>query len=81
MWNRLMKSFLPLSLMILFVMNVGIMEKEETKVWIVESTSSQCYHIDKNCRTLKSATHPIKSVTLQEAKTMGKRACKVCTSK
>ena len=79
MRNRFMKAFLPLFIVLFFAVNTGMAASGETKVWIVQSSSSQCYHIDKNCRTWKSAKNPIKSVTLQEAKKMGKRPCKVCS--
>ena len=79
MRNRFLKAFLPLLLIPLLSLNSGWTMRGETKVWIVESTSSKCYHLDKDCRTLKVAKHPIKCITLQEAKNMGKRACKVCS--
>lgn len=78
--NRYLKASLPFFLKLFFAINIGMTISGDTKVWIVQSTSSQCYHVDKNCRTLKAAKHPIKSVTLQEAKRMGKRSCKVCSS-
>ena len=78
MLNRWLKAFLPLLFMAIFAVNASMASSGEMKVWIVQSTSSGCYHVDKNCRSLKNAKHPIKSVSLQEAKNMGRRACKVC---
>ena len=56
--------------------NVGSLKDGE--VYVIESTSSKCYHIDKNCVTLKNATHRLKKVTEEEAEAMGKRPCKKC---
>ena len=79
MLNRWLKAFLPMLFIAIFAATARMASSEETKVWIVNSTSSECYHVDKNCRSLKAAKHPIKSVSLQEAKKMGRRACKVCS--
>ena len=48
------------------------------EVYVVNSSSSQCYHIDKNCVTLKNATHKLIKVSKEEAVEMGKRPCKKC---
>lgn len=51
---------------------------KEGEVYVIESTSSKCYHMDKRCVTLKNATHKLKKVTEEEAEAMGKRPCKKC---
>ena len=79
MLNRWLKAFLPLLFIAIFAVNASMASSGETKVWIVQSPSSECYHVDKNCRTLKSAKNPIKSITLEEAKKAGRRPCKVCS--
>ena len=79
MHNRFIKALLPLFLPLLLPISYSMDTSGDAKVWIVQSTSSQCYHVDKNCRTLKAAKNPIKSITLAEAKKMGRRPCKVCS--
>ncbi len=51
---------------------------KDGEVYVVESTSSKCYHMDKDCVTLKNATHKVKKVTLEDAQSMGKRPCQKC---
>lgn len=51
---------------------------EPGEVYVLESSSSKCYHMDKDCVSLKNASHRLKKVTLEEAEDMGKRPCKHC---
>lgn len=51
---------------------------EQTKVIIVMSNNAYAYHKTKNCTAVKKATHKIKEVTLEEAKEMGRKPCKIC---
>jgi ureidoglycolate hydrolase len=48
------------------------------KVYVCKSSTSVAYHNNINCYGLKKCTHQIISVTIDEAKNMGKRACKIC---
>ena len=52
--------------------------REQTKVYVVMSNTAHAYHLNKYCKGLKNATHPIKQVTLEEAQKMGRRPCKLC---
>jgi hypothetical protein len=51
---------------------------EQTKVYVVMSSSSYAYHKTKNCSAVKKATHEVKEVTLEEAQKMGRKPCKIC---
>lgn len=51
---------------------------KEGEVFIVESQSSKCYHMDKDCWTLKNSHKNLKVVTLEKAIEMGKRPCSKC---
>lgn len=53
----------------------------QEKVYVVMSNTAQVYHSNKNCSGLKSATHTIKEVSIEEAKKMGRRPCKICYGK
>ena len=48
------------------------------EVYVVNSSSSKSYHIDRNCATLKNAKHRIKKVPEEEAILDGKKPCKKC---
>lgn len=50
----------------------------EGKVYVIESATSKCYHMDRKCITLKNAKHRLKQVTEEDAIAMGKRPCKKC---
>ena len=51
---------------------------EQTKVIVVMSTNAYAYHKTRNCSAVKKATHKVKEVTLEEAKEMGRKPCKIC---
>ena len=51
---------------------------EQNKVYVVMSTTAHVYHSSKDCKGLQNATHKIKQVTVEEAKKMGRRPCKIC---
>ncbi len=48
------------------------------EVYVVNSSTSKSYHIDRNCATLKNAKHRIKKVPEEEAIRDGKKPCKKC---
>ena len=51
---------------------------EQTKVIVVMSGNAYAYHKTRDCTAVKKATHKVKEVTLEEAKEMGRRPCKIC---
>lgn len=51
---------------------------EQTKVIVVMSGNAYAYHKTRNCSAVKKATHKVKEVTLEEAKEMGRKPCKIC---
>lgn len=60
-------------------LNAGETEAlEQQKVYVVMSNTAHVYHSSKDCRGLQNATHKIKQVTVEEAKKMGRRPCKIC---
>lgn len=60
-------------------LNAGETEAlEQQKVYVVMSNTAHVYHSRKDCKGLQNATHKIKQVTVEEAKKMGRRPCKIC---
>jgi hypothetical protein len=53
--------------------------RQETNVYICVSKNAVAYHVNQNCRGLNKCTHEIKNVTVDKAKSMGYRACKICS--
>lgn len=51
---------------------------EQSKVIVVMSTGSYAYHKTRDCSAVRRATHPVKEVTLEEAKRMGRKPCRTC---
>ena len=51
---------------------------QQTKVIVVMSNNAYAYHKTRNCTAVKKATHKVKEVTLEEAKEMGRKPCKIC---
>lgn len=52
--------------------------EKETMVWICTGKSSECYHSNKSCKGLNSCRAEKKEVTLEYAKDLGRRPCKIC---
>ncbi len=52
--------------------------EKEKLVWICTGRSSECYHSDKSCKGLNSCRAEKKEVTLEYAKDLGRRPCKMC---
>lgn len=48
------------------------------EVYILETSASKCYHMDKNCWALRNSKKKLKIVTLEEAEAMGKYPCSKC---
>ena len=51
---------------------------DQTKVIVVMSSNAYAYHKTRNYSAVKKATHKVKEVTLEEAKEMGRKPCKIC---
>ena len=51
---------------------------QQQKVYVVMSNTAYAYHSNRNCKGLKKATHTIKEITLEEAREMGRKPCKIC---
>ena len=47
----------------------------ETKVHICMGKGSKRYHYDKHCRGLSRCSTPLKTVTLEKARAMGRTLC------
>lgn len=47
-------------------------------VYICTGPTAEVYHAKKTCRGLNRCSDEIKAITLTEAKSMGRRACKIC---
>jgi hypothetical protein len=53
---------------------------DSVTVYISTGNSAYAYHVKKTCRTLKRCNEEghVKAVSLEKAKEMGRRPCKVC---
>ena len=51
---------------------------EQSKVIVVMSSGSYAYHKTRDCSAVRRAKHPVKEVTLDEAKKMGRKPCRIC---
>ena len=52
--------------------------KKPKTVYICTGKSSKCYHSSSSCRGLNRCSGTIKSISLEKAKRMGRRPCKIC---
>ena len=52
--------------------------EQKTKVYICTGTSATAYHASKTCRGLSSCKGSIKEITIDEAKAMKRKPCKIC---
>jgi len=56
----------------------GETSSETPKVYICQGSKSACYHVRTDCNGLRRCSTQLKEITLEEAKKMGRRPCKVC---
>lgn len=54
---------------------------KEGEVYVLNTSTSKCYHLDKRCWTLRNSQKRLKIVTLEEAEAMGKKPCSKCVDK
>ena len=47
-------------------------------VYICTGPQSQCYHKTSSCRGLNSCSKDIRKISLEDAKNMGRRPCRIC---
>lgn len=60
-------------------MAMGVQAGADTpKVYICQGSKSACYHVRPDCSGLRRCSTELKTITLDEAKKMGRRPCKVC---
>lgn len=62
----------------LFLFVCGLYSYGQT-VYVCSGSSTSKYHIDKNCRGLKSCGSPVKSTTIAAMTKQGRSACKICS--
>ncbi len=53
-------------------------EDSSSLVYICTGPQSECYHSNSSCRGLNNCSARIKSISIEEAKKMGRRKCKLC---
>ncbi len=72
-----MKTFLLVTLFSLFTSNSL---EQQTTVYISTGSTAYAYHSKKSCSRLKRCNEEghVEAVTLEKAKSMGRRPCKVC---
>ena len=47
----------------------------KTNVYLCDSSTAKRYHLNKNCKGLKSCQHRIVTLTLEQAKKKGRTLC------
>lgn len=62
----------------IFLFTCGLYSYGQT-VYVCSGSSKSKYHIDKNCRGLKSCGSPVKSTTVAAMTKQGRGACKICS--
>ena len=55
------------------------MQSHGQTVYVCSGSSASKYHIDRNCRGLKSCGSPVKSTTVTAMTKQGRGACKICS--
>lgn len=73
----MMKTLL-VSCLLGFALSAG--SGSSTTVYVCTKGTAYAYHAKKTCRNLKRCVEEghVKAVSLEKAKDMGRRACKVC---
>lgn len=62
-----------------FCANIGYSTNSKAEmVYICTGPKSKVYHKSSNCKGLNSCSREINKVTLDKAKSMNRRACKIC---
>lgn len=56
----------------------NVKEKEAQTVYICTGRSATVYHKTSKCRGLNRCSGSVKEVTIEKAKSMNRRACKIC---
>lgn len=67
-----------LSSFILMVMVVAASYAQSKTVYVCMGPNSKSYHATSECRGLKRCSTDIKSVSLETAQKMQRRACRLC---
>lgn len=72
-----MKTLLLATFLSLFAVNSL---EQSTTVYISTGSSAYAYHARQSCRSLKRCNEEghVKAISLEKAKSMGRRACKIC---
>lgn len=76
-----MKRFLLAVALFIPVVCVSVEKVHETEaqtVYICTGKSATTYHKTNKCRGLSRCSGDIKQVTIDKAKSMNRRACKIC---
>lgn len=61
-----------------FLLVCGLYSYGQT-VYVCSASSTSKYHINKDCRGLKSCGSPVKSTTIAAMRKQGRGACKICS--
>ena len=69
-----------IALSIMLSLFAGNKANQETIVYISTGNAAYAYHSRQTCRTLRRCNEEghVKTVTLEKAKSMGRKPCKVC---
>ena len=70
------KIVLYVNILVLFsVSGISMLFSTNRNVYICKGKSSERYHLDKECRGLKNCSTDIYSVSLEEARKLGRTLC------
>lgn len=74
---RTLLSTLSISLLLLFTSGISSCD-DSGKVYVCASNGAKVYHRYKDCKGLSRCSKQIKTVSVEQAKKMGRRECKIC---
>lgn len=80
LWGKIASGGAAAAATAAIIGTMGHANLKDGEVIIVDSPSSECYHLDRDCRSLHNSKK-LKTITLEEAIKMGKRPCKNCVGK
>ena len=76
-----MKSLFLAAALFVPVLFTNVERKDDTEaqmVYVCTGKSATTYHKTNKCRGLSRCSGDIKQVTIEKAKSMNRRACKIC---
>ena len=74
---RTLLSILSISFLLLLISGTSSCDNS-SKVYVCTGKGAKVYHCCKSCKGLNRCSKQVKEVSLEEAKRIGRRECKLC---